>query len=106
MTLHLVFSRRKIESVQIPNLSDGFRVDPNGPGLYLPETESRLREVWTKADWKKLNSAQKVCQRSGLSLILRCEHPACQEAPLTKIRTADGFLLRCGHADRVFTKGF
>ncbi len=85
---------------------EAFRLDPNGPGLYVPEPESRARQVWTRDDWKILNRAQKLLQESGVSMILKCDCPSCATAPIEKIMTPDGFILRCGHADRVFTKAF
>lgn len=84
----------------------GFRPHAGGSGLYVPEAQSRLREVWTKAEWKALNRATKLLQSRQIGQFLRCEHPDCKDAPLKKIRTADGYLLRCPHQDRVFQQAF
>lgn len=83
----------------------GFRASVTS-GLLLPEPLSRDRQVWTRDEWKLLNRAQQLIARKGMRLILKCETPACADAPITKVREGDGFLLRCAHADRVFTKAF
>lgn len=76
-------------------------------GLIVPEEQSRLREVWTRDDWKLLNRAATLFSMKGLSLLLKCNHPGCKDQPVEKIHQPDGgFILRCAHCDRVFQKNF
>lgn len=84
----------------------GFRVSV-ASGLIVPEDISRAREVWTRDEWKLLDRATKLINAKGMRQLLKCEHPACKDAPIEKIRQpGGGFVLRCAHADRVFTRDF
>jgi hypothetical protein len=76
-------------------------------GLILPEDISRTRDVWTRDEYRLLDRALKLFTAKGMGLLLKCDHPACKSAPIEKIRQpGGGFVLRCAHADRVFTKAF
>ena len=83
----------------------GFR-DAPGTAILIPESVPRAREVWTHADWKLLNRSSDLFKSKHVILYLRCDHPGCEDSPITKIPNGDGFLLRCNHLDRVFTKSF
>ena len=85
-------------------VQDGFRRSV-GSGLYLPESKSRIRQVWTRAEWKLLDRVAALCAARGLALRLTCTHPACTNTPLKKVRRPEGLALQCAHADRVFQRG-
>jgi hypothetical protein len=86
----------------------GFRRDPNGVGLFVPEALSRQRQVWTRDEWRLLERCTKMLNSHDVHLLMKCSHPACQDAPLTgKRRRSDGsFVLTCGHAIRVMERAF
>jgi hypothetical protein len=83
----------------------GFRRDANGAGLIVPEALSRIREVITKDEWKALDRAiRKVLGPREIAFRLECRHHGCPEPRIQRLPADDGgFVLRCGHADRVFT---
>lgn len=76
-------------------------------GLLVPEEISRERQVWTADEGRLLDRAAKLLHRKGINLKMECQREGCQVAPLSKHQTpGGGFILRCEHADRVFTKAF
>ena len=78
---------------------------PHASGLLVPEAHARERIVCTYEDWKKLDRALAMLDRLALRMQFRCERPRC--SPIVKVNTPDGgTVLRCDHADRVFTKAF
>jgi len=82
----------------------GFR--PHASGLIVPDALSRERIVCTHEDWKRIDRALDVLNRLGIRMQFRCERgDRC--SPIVKASTPDGgTVLRCDHADRVFTKAF
>lgn len=85
----------------------GFRQSPSS-GLLVPEEVSRERQVWTRDEWKVLDRCGKLLKSRGLQMLMYCEAtPECKAQPtLQKIKQPDGFILRCAHADRLFTSMF
>ena len=84
---------------------NGFRA--NASGLLVPESLSRVREVWTRDEWRLIDRVSKLLERRGVDLILAC--PACARAGKPRIdqdREGDRQVLRCACKDRVFTKAF
>jgi hypothetical protein len=76
-------------------------------GLLLPVELSRVREVWTRDERRLLERAVAMLTRKGMRQYLKCDHAACAAAPIERVPAADGgFVLRCAHADRVFTQGY
>lgn len=72
-------------------------------GLLVPDEVARVREAWTRDEWKVLERATKLLKARRIQIFLRCDEPACQKAPMTRVRSADGGItLRCEHKDRVF----
>jgi hypothetical protein len=82
----------------------GWRV--RASGLLVPDDVSRAREVWAWADVRNLNRVIALLKDRRITMLLRCEAPDCEARKLEQLAhaTDGGFLLRCGHADRVFTK--
>lgn len=95
---------RAVAAVSAP-APGGFRRDPNGVGLFVPTELSRKREVITKDEWKALDRAiRKVLGPKEIKFILACGHLGCPDPKIVRLRQPDGgFILRCGHADRVFS---
>lgn len=81
--------------------TDGFR--PHASGLFVPEEHSREREVWTRSEWRTIERATKLLTARGLEVFMRCSHTKdCQQAPIERIRRADGGIaLQCAHKTRV-----
>lgn len=76
-------------------------------GLFVPEEHSRLREVWTRTEWKTVDRATKFLESRGLKVLFGCEDPRCEKAAIEKRENVDGTVtLRCAHKDRVLIKGF
>jgi hypothetical protein len=74
-------------------------------GLFVPAELSRERQVWTKDEARLLERATKLLEGKGIRLFLGCMHDRCREAPIERMRAADGGLvLRCAHADRVLSR--
>lgn len=83
----------------------GFR--EHASGLIVPAELSRERQIWTREEWKLLNRVTKMLDGHGVSILLKCDQPACKAAPIQALRLPSGdFRLRCAHADRVMTKAF
>lgn len=86
--------------------ADAFRRSVDS-GLLLPPELSRKRQVWTKDEWRLLERCTKLLKARGIQILLKCEHPTCQDLPIAGSRLPDGsFQLRCEHADRVMVKHF
>lgn len=76
-----------------------------GTGLLVPEEFKREREVWTREEWMVLERATKLLSSRGMELYLGCQQPACQKAPIERMRNLDGGItLRCEHKDRVVVR--
>jgi hypothetical protein len=83
-------------------VSEGFR--EHASGLLVPSDISRVREVWTRDEWKLLERAAKLLTARGVELFLGCPEPGCKSAPIQRVRRADGGMtLRCAHKDREFS---
>lgn len=83
-----------------------FRESPSS-GLILPQELSRKRIVWTTDKRKLLDRVGKMLQAEGIAMFLKCTDPVCDGKPMTAIRQiGGGYILQCGHADRVFQKGY
>lgn len=83
----------------------GFR--EHASGLIVPEVHARKRIVLTKAEWKLIDKCFALLAFLGLRLQFTCDHPRCAGQPIEKITQGDGsVVLRCEHADRVFSKAF
>lgn len=83
----------------------GFREDiGSGSGLIVPEALSRQREVVRQDEHKLLTRAiREVCTQYNFRLVFVCNQCASPQEPFMKrIRTANGFILRCPHRDLVF----
>lgn len=86
---------------------DATGYSPHASGLLVPDELARVRQVWTRDEWKTLNRATDLLNRKGIKALLKCEHPGCETSPVEKLRRGDGgFILRCAHADRIFQKAF
>lgn len=86
-----------------PAVPAGFH--EHASGLIVPEAHARKRIVVPEDDWKRIDRALNVLNRLDLRFQFRCELPKC--SGIEKVRTPDGgTVLRCDHADRVFTKAF
>lgn len=86
---------------------EGFRRDPNGPGLFVPEHHSRARMVLTKDETKTLNRCvEKVLGAYEMKFELRCNHIGCPEPQIVRIKEPGRYILRCGHADRILETAF
>lgn len=78
---------------------------PHASGLLVPEAHARQRIVVPYEDWKKIDRALAVFNTLELRMQFRCAEPGC--SAIVKTSTPDGgTVLRCDHADRVFTKAF
>ena len=87
-------------------LPAGFREDVGGgSGLIVPEAISRKRTVVTEDEWKAITTTtKKFCQPHDVRVVFVCNQCASPEEPFMKrIRTANGFILRCPHRDLVFS---
>ncbi len=74
-------------------------------GLYVPEAQSRVRQVWTKDEARLLERATKLCEGHGVRVYLGCTTPGCQASPIARVRLADGGIsLQCDHADRLLPR--
>src|SRR5205807_1921718 len=92
-------ARRRLMGVQA---TPAFRA--HASGLIVPEALSRIREVITKDEWKALSKAiQKVLGPRRIKFLFFCDHEGCSAPRVERIRTADGFVLRCGCRDRVYS---
>lgn len=70
-------------------------------GLYVPETLSRARQVWTRDETRLVERATKLLEAKGVRTFFQCTEPECKGAPMTRERMGDGgILLRCAHMDR------
>ncbi len=79
---------------------------PTASGLLVPEAHARVREVWTRDEWRILERATKFLSSKDLAIFLGCRASTCREAPLERRRNPDGGLtLRCDHKDRVILLG-
>lgn len=82
----------------------GFR--PGAAGLLVPESISRVREVWTNDEWKSIKRAITLLSLKGLAVVMRCPREGCRETPLETVTNPDGTTtIRCHHLDRVIRKG-
>ena len=77
-------------------------------GLLVPAELSRVREVWTKDEWRLINRAFKLLESRKVAIFLGCsETAACKAAPIESIRQGGStYLLRCAHKDRVLQRDF
>lgn len=76
-------------------------------GLYLPTEVSRDKDTWLRDEWRLLDRATKMLKSKGITVLLKCDNPACKEQPITGERMADGsFVLTCAHAKRTMTYAF
>lgn len=71
-------------------------------GLLVPDAVARERQVWTTQERKLIDRVAKLLQARGVAMQMGCRQ--CHQ-PLEHVRTAAGFVMRCPHMDRVFTKG-
>lgn len=78
------------------------------PDVAASINNPRVREVWTREDWKHFNRAAKVLEFHGVKMRLLCTLEQCPEKNI-KIKTDAtapmGAVLRCGCTDRVFARG-
>jgi len=71
----------------------------------VPAAQSRIREVWIKAEARLLDRALALLQSRGVILQLRCGDRTCSAPTLERMTLEDGTVrLRCGHKDRVFSR--
>lgn len=84
---------------------EGFRQSVDS-GLYVPPDLSRVREVWTAADWRLLRRVARFFKANDVGMILRCMHDTCDDKPLQKLLEPGRILLRCNCTDRVLSKDF
>lgn len=80
----------------------GFTEAPSG--LVVPDDYARVREVWTRDEWRLMDRALKLLRSRNLAAVLKCNTPECQGheiAVLVDESTGD-FTWRCKHKDRVF----
>lgn len=77
-------------------------------GLLVPAEQSRAREAWTKDEGKTLSRAiQKVLGPHAIKFILICDHKGCRDPRIQRLKQpGGGFILRCGHADRVVSEAW
>lgn len=74
-------------------------------GLMVPAEISRERSVITYADWRTIDKATKILGQMGVSVYFGCVDTDCQQAPIERVRSADGGItLRCQKHDRVVVR--
>lgn len=69
-----------------------------------PGAGERLREVWTREEWKTMQRGFEVLRKRGIEVYLRCDAPDCRPYIMTHHSTPAGTVLRCRHKDRVLSK--
>lgn len=77
-------------------------------GLMVPSAlADRAVIVLTKDQTKLLaRCIAQVMGPAGLKFDLACQHDGCPDPTIVRLRTARGFVLRCGHADRILETAF
>lgn len=76
-------------------------------GLIIPQSVSRVREVWTKTEWMTVEKAIDLLAHRGIKFQFACAHPDCKEAggAMEKRTTDNGeAVLRCAHKDRLLSR--
>lgn len=99
---------------KLSSLPDGYSDDPSG--LVLPSSIStRIREVITAEEWRLVTrTINTVCAPHNLRFAWLCNDPRCSErkcptcgkptaSAMRRIRTVDGFLLRCDHRELIYS---
>lgn len=87
-----------------PGVPAGFRTVG---GILVPEALERVRQVWTKDEWRLLDRATTLLNKRGIALQFQCLTPGCDAEPIERLRAPDGgIVLRCAHADRTFLRAF
>lgn len=75
-------------------------------GLLVPKAHVRIRQVFTKEEWRLLDKVSRLFKSRGVALLMECEQPACsKEIQQVQIPGA-GLMLRCQCTDRVLQKAF
>lgn len=84
---------------------DAFRQSATSP-IYVPEPLSRVREVWTDAEYRLMQRMTALLNARGVAVFFGCTDARCRHEPVQRLVNADGGItLRCAHKDRVFVKG-
>lgn len=64
--------------------------------------EAKPREVWSAAEWKQIERADRTLRSKGIAQLVRCANPDCPDQALTISTSATGRpVLSCGCRDRV-----
>lgn len=96
----------------MPSVSEqiGLKTPPgyrqNAAGLLVREELSRTRLVWTKKQFKAIDTAIQFLLEKDVALFMKCKREGCPAPRLTLVQTAGGSQLQCGCAIRVFQKAF
>lgn len=79
------------------------------PDLADKATNQRVREVWTRDEWRRFNRAAKIMEEHGVKMRLLCTLAQCPDKNIRihpDASAPSGAVLRCGCTDRIFARGY